>query len=57
MTGKVLAAAQALGREIVVLEVKPDANFTEAFATIVSDRPAHSSSVISQASPTHAIAE
>src|SRR3954466_14660855 len=28
LTGKVLAAAQALGREIVVLKVKPDANFT-----------------------------
>jgi ABC-type uncharacterized transport system substrate-binding protein len=34
LTGKVLAAALALGREIVVLKVKPDANFTEAFATI-----------------------
>jgi putative ABC transport system substrate-binding protein len=34
LTGKVLAAAQALGREIVVLKVRPDASFTEAFATI-----------------------
>jgi len=34
LTGKVLAAAQALGREIVVLKVRPDADFTEAFATI-----------------------
>jgi len=34
LTGKTLAAAQALGREIVVLEAKRDADFTAAFATI-----------------------
>jgi putative ABC transport system substrate-binding protein len=34
LTGKLLAAAQALGREIVVLEAKRDADFTAAFATI-----------------------
>jgi ABC-type uncharacterized transport system substrate-binding protein len=34
LTGKMLAAAQALGREIVVLEAKRDADFTAAFATI-----------------------
>src|SRR5262245_47486193 len=39
LTGKVLAAAQALGREIVVLEAKRDADFTAAFGTI-ADRQA-----------------
>jgi len=34
LTSKVLAAAQALGREIVVLEAERDADFTAAFATI-----------------------
>ena len=34
LTGKMLAAAQALGREIVVLEAKRDADFAAAFAAI-----------------------
>jgi len=34
LTSKVLAAAQALGREIVVLEAARDADFTAAFAAI-----------------------
>ena len=34
LTSKVLAAAQALGREIVVLEAARDADLTAAFATI-----------------------
>jgi len=34
LTSKVMAAAQALGREIVVLEAARDADFTAAFATI-----------------------
>jgi putative ABC transport system substrate-binding protein len=38
LTGRVLAAAQALGRDIMVLEAERDADFTAAFATIAERR-------------------